>query len=140
MATIDAKHAVSTNAPPEPALTPPEILKRAVAMRPMLRDLQNSVEAAGCVSENTNAKFIAAGFYRILQPRCFGGYEFDLPTFLRVMIAVSRGPGVQCPNSETSSGEAGGVRVCGIGLWFALAMAACSTASAAPDPSPSRIP
>jgi hypothetical protein len=26
-----------------------------------------------------------------------------------------------------------GVRVCGIGLWFALAMAACSTASAAPD-------
>jgi hypothetical protein len=26
-----------------------------------------------------------------------------------------------------------GVRVCGIGLWFALAMAACSAASAAPD-------
>jgi hypothetical protein len=26
-----------------------------------------------------------------------------------------------------------GVRVCGIGLWFALAMAACSIASAAPD-------
>jgi hypothetical protein len=26
-----------------------------------------------------------------------------------------------------------GVRVCGIGLWFALAMAACSTAGAAPD-------
>jgi 3-hydroxy-9,10-secoandrosta-1,3,5(10)-triene-9,17-dione monooxygenase len=91
VATIDAKHAVSTNAPPEPALTPPEILKRAVAMRPMLRDLQNSVEAAGCVSEDTNAKFIAAGFYRILQPRCFGGYEFDLPTFLRVMIEISRG-------------------------------------------------
>ena len=60
-------------------------------MRPMLRERQNACEAAGQVSEDTNAQFIAAGFYRILQPRCFGGYEFDLPTFLKVMIAISRG-------------------------------------------------
>jgi 3-hydroxy-9,10-secoandrosta-1,3,5(10)-triene-9,17-dione monooxygenase len=77
--------------PPEPALTPSEIVRRAEAMRPMLRERQNACEAAGQVSEDTNAKFIKAGFYRILQPRCFGGYEFDLPTFLKVMIAVSRG-------------------------------------------------
>lgn len=91
MATIDAKRPVNAIPPPEPDLTPAEVLRRAVAMRPMLRDLQNSVEAAGCISEETNAKFIAAGFYRILQPRYFGGYEFDLPTFLRVMIEISRG-------------------------------------------------
>jgi 3-hydroxy-9,10-secoandrosta-1,3,5(10)-triene-9,17-dione monooxygenase len=60
-------------------------------MRPMLRQRQDSVEAAGCVSEDTNSQFIGAGFYRILQPRCFGGYEFDLPTFLHVMIEISRG-------------------------------------------------
>ncbi len=60
-------------------------------MRPMLRERQNACEAAGQVSEDTNAQFIKAGFYRILQPRVFGGYEFDLPTFLKVMIAVSRG-------------------------------------------------
>jgi 3-hydroxy-9,10-secoandrosta-1,3,5(10)-triene-9,17-dione monooxygenase len=77
--------------PPEPDLTPSEIVRRAEAMRPMLRGRQNACEAAGQVSEDTNAKFIKAGFYRILQPRCFGGYEFDLPTFLKVMIAVSRG-------------------------------------------------
>lgn len=57
----------------------------------MLRERQAACEAAGQVSEDTNNKFINAGFYRILQPRCFGGYEFDLPTFLKVMIAVSRG-------------------------------------------------
>jgi 3-hydroxy-9,10-secoandrosta-1,3,5(10)-triene-9,17-dione monooxygenase len=91
VATIDAKGLRSVIPPPEPDLTPAELLRRAAAMRPMLRELQNSVEAAGCVSEDTNAKFIAAGFYRILQPRCFGGYEFDLPTFLRVMMEISRG-------------------------------------------------
>ncbi len=60
-------------------------------MRPMLRERQNACEAAGQVSEDTNAQFIEAGFYRILQPRRFGGYEFDLLTFLKVMIAISRG-------------------------------------------------
>ena len=34
---------------------------------------------------------MAAGFYRILQPRIFGGYEFALPDFMRVMIAIARG-------------------------------------------------
>ena len=60
-------------------------------MRSLLRERQDSVEANGCVSEDTNARFIAAGFYRILQPRRFGGYEFDLPSFLRVMIEIARG-------------------------------------------------
>jgi 3-hydroxy-9,10-secoandrosta-1,3,5(10)-triene-9,17-dione monooxygenase len=91
VATIDAKRPVSAIPMPEPDLGPAEILNRAAAMRPMLRERQSSVEAQGCVSEDTNAQFIAAGFYRILQPRCFGGYEFDLPNFLRVMIEISRG-------------------------------------------------
>ena len=77
--------------PPEPGLTPGEVLRRAEAMVPLLRERQAACEATGQVSEDTNRRFIEAGFYRILQPRCFGGYEFDLPTFLKVMIAVSRG-------------------------------------------------
>jgi 3-hydroxy-9,10-secoandrosta-1,3,5(10)-triene-9,17-dione monooxygenase len=77
--------------PPEPSLTPAELIHRAEAMLPMLRERQTACEEAGHVSEDTNSKFIEAGFYRILQPRCFGGYEFDLPTFLKVMMAVSRG-------------------------------------------------
>jgi len=77
--------------PPEPGLTTDEVIRRAEAMRPLLRERQAECEANGRVSEDTNRRFIEAGFYRILQPRCFGGYEFDLPTFLKVMIAISRG-------------------------------------------------
>jgi len=91
VATSEVKKPSGDIAPLEPDLTPSEIIRRAEAMRPMLRERQNACEAAGQVSEDTNAQFIAAGFYRILQPRCFGGYEFDLPTFLKVMIAISRG-------------------------------------------------
>jgi 3-hydroxy-9,10-secoandrosta-1,3,5(10)-triene-9,17-dione monooxygenase len=91
VATSEAKRPSSNIPPPEPDLTPSEIIRRAEAMRTMLRERQNACEAAGQVPEDTNAQFIKAGFYRILQPRCFGGYEFDLPTFLKVMIAVSRG-------------------------------------------------
>jgi len=76
---------------PEPGLTPQEMIRRAEAMRPMLRERQAACEAAGQVSEDTNKRFIEAGFYRILQPRCFGGHEFGLETFLKVMSAVSRG-------------------------------------------------
>jgi 3-hydroxy-9,10-secoandrosta-1,3,5(10)-triene-9,17-dione monooxygenase len=76
---------------PEPGLTPEEVIRRAEVMRPLLRERQAECEATGQVSEDTNRRFIEAGFYRILQPRCFGGYEFGLPTFLKVMIAISRG-------------------------------------------------
>ena len=91
MAKSELTKAARGISPPEPDLTPSEVIRRAEAMRPMLRERQNACEAAGQVSEDTNAQFIKAGFYRILQPRVFGGYEFDLPTFLKVMIAVSRG-------------------------------------------------
>ena len=78
-------------APPEPRLTVDELLRRADAMRPWLRERQAECEALGDLPANTNDRFLAAGFYRILQPRVFGGYEFALPDFIRVMLAVARG-------------------------------------------------
>jgi 3-hydroxy-9,10-secoandrosta-1,3,5(10)-triene-9,17-dione monooxygenase len=71
------------------------MLQRAIAMRPVLRERQAECEALGCLPESTNTDFIKAGFYRILQPRRFGGYEFDVPAFVRVMSEVARG----CPSS-----------------------------------------
>ncbi|HEX4113252.1 MAG TPA: oxidoreductase [Stellaceae bacterium] len=82
-------------APPEPDLTSAEMLRRAVAMRPVLRERQDRTEAHGAILPETNDEFIAAGFYRIIQPRRFGGYEFDIETFFRVMIEIARG----CPSS-----------------------------------------
>jgi 3-hydroxy-9,10-secoandrosta-1,3,5(10)-triene-9,17-dione monooxygenase len=78
-------------APPEPQLSPDEMIARAVALRPLLRQSQGEVEAAGRLSDAMNQRFIAAGFYRTVQPRRFGGYEFDVPDFMRVMMEVARG-------------------------------------------------
>lgn len=81
--------------PPEPDLTPEEMIRRAQAMRGVLRERQDACEASGAILPETNAEFIKAGFYRIVQPRRFGGYEFDVPTFFKVMSEIARG----CPSS-----------------------------------------
>ena len=78
-------------APPDPSLMPVAMIARATALRPRLRGAQAECEAQGRVSDAVNAELIAAGFYRVIQPRCFGGYEFDVPTFHRVMMEIARG-------------------------------------------------
>jgi 3-hydroxy-9,10-secoandrosta-1,3,5(10)-triene-9,17-dione monooxygenase len=82
-------------APPEPDLTPAEIVARAVALQPQLVERQSETEQLTYYPEETHQEFLAAGFYRMLIPRRYGGYEFDLPTFWRVVIALARG----CPSS-----------------------------------------
>jgi 3-hydroxy-9,10-secoandrosta-1,3,5(10)-triene-9,17-dione monooxygenase len=81
--------------PPEPDLTPAEMLARAAAMRDTLRGRQDECEGLGRLPESTLQDYIDAGFYRVVQPRRFGGYEFDLDTFLRITLELSRG----CPSS-----------------------------------------
>ena len=80
---------------PEPNLTPADLLTRAEALRPELRARQTETERAGRLLDEAQAAFVDAGFYRILQPRRFGGYEFALRDFIRVMIEIARG----CPSS-----------------------------------------
>jgi 3-hydroxy-9,10-secoandrosta-1,3,5(10)-triene-9,17-dione monooxygenase len=89
--TLAARQASHNIAPPEPDLTVDELLQRADALRLILRERQAECESMGELLKDTHARFLAAGFYRILQPRRFGGYEFALPDFIRVMIAVARG-------------------------------------------------
>jgi len=77
--------------PPEPELTSAVILERARALRPALRERQALCEELGRLPDETNDDFLRAGFYRMLQPRVFGGYEFPVVDFIRVMTEVSRG-------------------------------------------------
>ncbi|MGE5287212.1 MAG: acyl-CoA dehydrogenase [Micromonosporaceae bacterium] len=76
---------------PEPGLTPQEIIKRAQALIPAVRDQQDEAEKLGHHTEALDREFVSGGFYRILQPRRFGGYEFDLPTFWKTMLAIATG-------------------------------------------------
>lgn len=76
---------------PEPDLTPAEMLARAVALRPLLRAKQAECERGGKVPDDVNARLVEAGFYRAVQPRRFGGYEFSAPDFYRIMMEIARG-------------------------------------------------
>ena len=82
-------------AAPDPTITPATLVQRAQGMVDVLRARQAECESLGRLPEATNDAFLEAGFYRILQPRRFGGYEFDMGTFARVMIEIARG----CPSS-----------------------------------------
>jgi 3-hydroxy-9,10-secoandrosta-1,3,5(10)-triene-9,17-dione monooxygenase len=76
---------------PEPELTPDELVARAAAMRDELRAEAEAGEERGSYSPERHEAFKEAGFYRILQPRRYGGYEFDLTTLVRVVVEIGRG-------------------------------------------------
>ena len=82
-------------APPEPGLTPADLVSRASGLRSLLRSRQADCEALGKVPDDVNAELVRGGFFRTIQPRRFGGYEFDVPTFYRVMMEIARG----CPET-----------------------------------------
>jgi 3-hydroxy-9,10-secoandrosta-1,3,5(10)-triene-9,17-dione monooxygenase len=80
---------------PEPDLTPDELVARAASLRPLLRAQQDDNDARGTYSDELHQAFLKAGLYRTMQPKMFGGYEFDVPTFYQAMMEISRGhPGV----------------------------------------------
>ncbi len=101
---------------PEPDLEPETLIERARALIPAIRDQQDEAERLGHHTADLDRRFTEAGFYRILQPRRFGGYQFGLPTFWRVMLAVSAG--------DPGTGWAltlGAHHALGIGAWFSEA-------------------
>jgi 3-hydroxy-9,10-secoandrosta-1,3,5(10)-triene-9,17-dione monooxygenase len=87
-----------TNAPmltrPE-EMTADQLLARTDALRPLLLDEQAATEERGYYSEQIFESLRDIGVYRCLQPKLFGGYEFDLPTFSRMIMSIARG----CPST-----------------------------------------
>jgi 3-hydroxy-9,10-secoandrosta-1,3,5(10)-triene-9,17-dione monooxygenase len=76
---------------PEPDLTPKELIARATALKPLLRQQQAENDERGFYSPELHQAFLKAGLYRTVQPRMFGGYEFDIPTFYRAMLEIAHG-------------------------------------------------
>jgi 3-hydroxy-9,10-secoandrosta-1,3,5(10)-triene-9,17-dione monooxygenase len=76
---------------PEPDLTPDAMIARAVAMRDELVAEAPAGEERGGYSAHLHERFTEAGFYRTLQPRRYGGYEFGLDTFLRLIAELAHG-------------------------------------------------
>lgn len=72
-----------------------EIVLRARDMIPMLRERAEACERERMVPAETIQAFQEAGFFRILQPRQWGGYEMQPNTLNRVLMELARG----CPSS-----------------------------------------
>jgi 3-hydroxy-9,10-secoandrosta-1,3,5(10)-triene-9,17-dione monooxygenase len=81
--------------PPEPGLTPTEVIARAEAIASTLVARQAEVEERTYYAADVHDAFSKAGFYRILVPRRYGGYEFGVDTFMRVVRTLARG----CPST-----------------------------------------
>lgn len=68
-----------------------ELLERARAMVPTLKARAKACTAARNVSAETIAEMKAAGFFRILQPANFGGYEMHPNAFFEVQKVLAEG-------------------------------------------------
>ena len=77
-------------APPEPDLTPAVIIEQARQLVSYLREKSAEIENARCIPPEVDQKLREAGFYRMLQPKRVGGYEFDLDTFIDTMLELYR--------------------------------------------------
>lgn len=75
--------------------TEAELVSRAEAMVPWLRAEADEVEKARMVPRSTIQAFQEAGFFRILQPRRWGGYEMSPNVLNKVLMELARG----CPSS-----------------------------------------
>ncbi len=74
-------------------LTREDLIARAHAMIPKLRELQEKTESDRRVSNEIFQEMIDAGLFRILLPRRYGGLEYGLDTFVDVAFEIARGCG-----------------------------------------------
>ena len=70
---------------------PAELIVRARAMIPTLAERALAQTQRRGILPETIAEMQAAGFFRVLQPKRWGGYEMELGTFYDIEIALSEG-------------------------------------------------
>ncbi|HVW18446.1 MAG TPA: acyl-CoA dehydrogenase family protein [Solirubrobacteraceae bacterium] len=75
----------------DPTPTPEQLVQRARELRPMLVQRAAETEANTFYAQDVHEEFLRAGFYRMLVPRRFGGYELSPEDFFRVVIEVAQG-------------------------------------------------
>jgi len=71
--------------------TTADLVARAEALLPALRERAAKCEAGNRVPDDTIADFQRAGFFKILQPLRYGGYELDPEAFYEVQMKVAEG-------------------------------------------------
>lgn len=87
---------------------PAEIIARARAMVPALAERSLEARRRRRIPDETIADMQRAGFFRVLQPKRWGGYEMDVGAFYDVQLALAEG--------DMSAAWIYGV--CGVHPWF----------------------
>ncbi|MET8850247.1 acyl-CoA dehydrogenase family protein [Amycolatopsis sp. NPDC004625] len=77
--------------PPEPGLTAEEVVARAARIADRVAERQQETEERGYYGLDTHNELLEGGFYRLLVPKRYGGYEFGLDTYVRVVSELARG-------------------------------------------------
>jgi len=72
-------------------VTPELIIQRARDMIPFLQEQAPHAQAERKIPDATIAKMHDAGFFRVLQPKRWGGYEMDPQVFFEVQMALAEG-------------------------------------------------
>ena len=91
MSVVSFAHHVVT----DEEVTPKILIARAKAIAPTLVALQGEVEKRTFYSEEVHEQLTEAGFFRILTPKRYGGFEFGIDTFWRVGMELAAG----CPST-----------------------------------------
>ena len=84
-----------TAAKPEPIPTHDALVARAKALAPTLRERADAANAARQIPAATIADLREAGFFRILQPKRWGGFEAHPNTFFAVQMEIA----AACPST-----------------------------------------
>ena len=68
-----------------------EMIKRAEELIPVLKDRSESANIDRRIPKETIQDMKDAGFFKILQPKQYGGFELDPHTFSEVQLRVAQG-------------------------------------------------
>jgi alkylation response protein AidB-like acyl-CoA dehydrogenase len=88
---MQATHISLNTAVPPPSVD--ELVSRAKKTGTLVRRLAERTEANRQVSAEAIAQMRNAGFFRIMQPAMYGGYEYGFDALVRIVAAVAAGCG-----------------------------------------------
>lgn len=71
--------------------TPASLIEEARAIAVELSKAQDESDARGCYSDAIHQRLLDGGFYRIVQPKMFGGLGTEAETYIKVIMALSQG-------------------------------------------------
>ncbi len=73
----------------DPVPSPEILVERARALGPKLAARAATTEANRRIPDETIAEMQEAGFFRVLQPRRYGGYELDPQAFFKIQMTLA---------------------------------------------------